>query len=72
MTERICAQCRYWQADTQYTTKEMPEPRIGECRRHSPPALRSTANAAYWAWPLTRDNEWCGDWKDVMRLPRIP
>jgi hypothetical protein len=61
-TEANCGGCRYW-------AKKAGEKARGECRRRAPaPANADDANEEGWptygaAWPLTFDDDWCGEFK---------
>lgn len=45
-------------------------PMWGQCRRHSPRLNPATAKAyvVEGAWPLVRDDDWCGEWKVLTRM----
>lgn len=50
--EASCSNCMYWQAldDT-----------AGNCRRHAP---RPRTSEHTWRWPVTDDDDWCGEWEE--------
>ncbi|MDQ2964121.1 MAG: hypothetical protein M3R31_13370 [Pseudomonadota bacterium] len=49
-------------------------PMQGQCRRHSPHLNPATARAyvVEGVWPLVRDDDWCGEWKVLMRMGESP
>lgn len=53
----LCLTCRWWfDLDGEQ----------GECRRHPPTVVPIFAEAMS-SWPITHDDEWCGEWQPVGR-----
>lgn len=50
-----CSACVFWDAPNL-------EAGLGWCRVNPPVQLTSTASGQTAAWPLTRSDDWCGDW----------
>ncbi len=51
MIKPSCAKCRFWVS--------VPEKIYGACRRNAPLA----DGALHTEWPLTDEDEWCGEFK---------
>ena len=54
-----CHQCVFWIADDSTATNDRP-PIKGECHRY--PAPMKT-DLSFFRWPVTFDDDWCGEWK---------
>ena len=50
-----CITCKWW-----FQLEDYPEE--GMCHRHSPVLLDSEVGSHIARWPMTRDNQSCGDW----------
>lgn len=46
-----CSDCAYW---------EPIDDDAGQCRRNAP---RPRAVDTGWRWPITNDDDWCGEWE---------
>jgi hypothetical protein len=67
LTEKICANCKFFSPNYEPTPEEGEEPQFdptetaGDCRRHAP-----TVNLAaddYQVWPINLGSDWCGDFR---------
>jgi hypothetical protein len=62
--EVVCFNCHYWDQDD-----EDPVSGTGICRRYPPSisnkrmSIDANYGAMYPAWPMTEENEWCGEHK---------
>lgn len=60
----LCRDCRYW------SKRDRPRGHVldsGECRRHQP-SPRTTENGHdYREWPITHEDDWCGDAEPVRK-----
>lgn len=45
-----CGTCRFHDSHASYNPQL-----VGECRRRSPVSVEEN-------WPVTKDEDWCGDW----------
>jgi hypothetical protein len=61
--DHICEKCKYW-LETGGTDSGL----VGECHRNAPqPELIDTsskANIRYAIWPVTADENWCGQFEE--------
>lgn len=55
----LCTTCRWW-----YRLDD----ESGECRRHPPTVVPIFAEAMS-CWPITHDDEWCGEWQPAGKGP---
>jgi hypothetical protein len=64
-----CVNCEYYDRRRARPT-DGKAPMWGQCRRHSPRLNPATAKAyvVEGAWPLVRDDDWCGEWKVLTRM----
>ena len=64
-----CVNCEYYDRRRARPT-DGKAPMWGQCRRHSPRLNPATAKAyvVEGAWPLVRDDDWCGEWKILTRM----
>ena len=64
-----CVNCEYYDRRRARPT-DGKAPMWGQCRRHSPLLNPATAKAyvVEGAWPLVRDDDWCGEWKILTRM----
>jgi hypothetical protein len=64
-----CVNCEYYDRRRARPT-DGKAPMWGQCRRHSPLLNPATAKAyvVEGAWPLVRDDDWCGEWKVLTRM----
>jgi hypothetical protein len=63
-----CINCRFY--DRRHARPlDGKAPLWGQCRRHAPHLNPVTAKAyvVEGIWPLVRDDDWCGEWKVVIR-----
>lgn len=51
-----CAGCAYWKARRR--------PGTGECRRHTPTAIQDRDGDTWRTWPVTRYDDWCGEYSE--------
>jgi hypothetical protein len=66
MSEPTCYECRYWDKVTSYPDKR----NSGLCRIHPP--VRNDTDNDDWGWPVTYDEDWCGEWVQLVRSPELP
>lgn len=68
-----CVNCQYYDRRRARPT-DGKAPMWGQCRRHSPQLNQVTAKAyvVEGVWPLVRDDDWCGEWKVLSRMPDEP
>lgn len=68
-----CVNCQYYDRRRARPT-DGKAPMWGQCRRHSPQLNQVTAKAyvVEGVWPLVRDDDWCGEWKVLDRMPDEP
>lgn len=68
-----CVNCQYYDRRRARPT-DGKAPMWGQCRRHSPQLNQVTAKAyvVEGVWPLVRDDDWCGEWKVLNRMPDEP
>ena len=60
-----CRTCRWWLfPSTQNVQDEKIRAERGECHR-MPPALFSFGQIAGNLWPMTKPDDWCGEWQKV-------
>ena len=52
-----CAACRFW-------TKLIRDDGLGRCRRY-PPQQQHVPGC--WVWPLTHEDDWCGEYQSPSR-----
>ncbi len=59
-TRGHCETCAWWAANL------VLEHGQSECRRHAPRAgqRRPSDAGAVTVWPMTDENDWCGDWTE--------
>ena len=64
-----CVNCEFYDRQRARPT-DSEAPMRGQCRRHSPHLNPVTAKAhvVEGAWPLVRDDDWCGEWKILTRM----
>ena len=63
-----CINCRFY--DRRHAKPlDGKAPLWGQCRRHAPRLNPVTAKAyvVEGIWPLVRDDDWCGEWKIILR-----
>lgn len=74
-----CINCRFY--DRRHARPlDGKAPLWGQCRRHGPQLNPNPINAKAYVvegiWPLVRDDDWCGEWKIILRaeewLPESP
>ena len=68
-----CVNCQYYDRRRARPT-DGKAPMWGQCRRHSPHLNPVTAKAyvVEGVWPLVRDDDWCGEWRVLTRMPEEP
>lgn len=68
-----CVNCQYYDRRRARPT-DGKAPMWGQCRRHSPHLNPVTAKAyvVEGVWPLVRDDDWCGEWHVLTRMPQEP
>ncbi len=68
-----CVNCQYYDRRRARPT-DGKAPMWGQCRRHSPQLNQVTAKAyvVEGVWPLVRDDDWCGEWRVLTRMPEEP
>jgi hypothetical protein len=68
-----CVNCQYYDRRRARPT-DGKAPMWGQCRKHSPHLNPVTAKAyvVEGVWPLVRDDDWCGEWKILTRMPEEP
>lgn len=54
---RNCCYCRFFSKEIRQDGVDIGGKMIGDCRRYPP---NNTAKP----WPLVRDLDWCGEWRD--------
>lgn len=62
-----CTSCQYY--DRHQRNADAKSPNAGQCRR-SAPALSPINQKTYMiegVWPTVRDDDWCGEWKALVR-----
>ncbi len=64
MSERRerCETCRFWDSP------HVDQQEDGLCRRHAPrcfPRKEESETLRYPRWPLTLNDEWCGEWQPL-------
>ena len=64
-----CVNCEYYDRRRARPT-DGKAPMWGQCRRHSPLLNPATAKAyvVEGAWPLVRDDDWCGQWQAQRKV----
>jgi hypothetical protein len=65
-----CVNCRFY--DRRHAKPlDGKAPLWGQCRRHAPQLNPNPINAKAYVvegiWPLVRDDDWCGEWKVILR-----
>ena len=65
-----CINCRFY--DRRHAKPlDGKAPLWGQCRRHAPQLNPNPINAKAYVvegiWPLVRDDDWCGEWKVILR-----
>jgi hypothetical protein len=65
-----CINCRFY--DRRHAKPlDGKAPLWGQCRRHAPQLNPNPINAKAYVvegiWPLVRDDDWCGEWKIILR-----
>lgn len=74
-----CINCRFY--DRRHARPlDGKAPLWGQCRRQAPQLNPNPINAKAYVvegiWPLVRDDDWCGEWKIILRadewLPESP
>ncbi|MBK9676535.1 MAG: hypothetical protein IPO82_15350 [Betaproteobacteria bacterium] len=67
-----CATCHYY--DRRHARgQDGRSSRSGPCRR-SAPMLSPVSTKSYQiegVWPTVRDDDWCGEWKILLRRPAV-
>src|SRR5208283_3132103 len=68
-----CVNCQYYDRRRARPT-DGKAPMWGQCRKHSPHLNPVTAKAyvVEGVWPLVRDDDWCGEWRVLTRMPEEP
>jgi hypothetical protein len=68
-----CVNCQYYDRRRARPT-DGKAPMWGQCRRHSPHLNPVTAKAyvVEGVWPLVRDDDWCGEWRELTRIIEEP
>ncbi len=66
-TERRCDRCRFWH-EFSGNSEATPGEHTGECRRHPPVIvfpfqMHDILPAESGFWPLTRPEDWCGEFQ---------
>lgn len=62
-----CRICRYWANPQTCDLLDTPDAdMLSECRRHAP---RLCGNQDKRPWPLTRAEDWCGDFEPRWGVP---
>ena len=64
--ERVCCQCNFWDQKTFH----QKERNFGWCRVNPP--IRNGTDEREWSWPDTYDEDWCGEWVQLVRTPELP
>jgi hypothetical protein len=62
-----CTSCQYFDRNNRHADAKSPN--AGQCRR-SAPALSPINQKSYMiegVWPTVRDDDWCGEWKALVR-----
>ena len=70
-----CLNCQYYDRRSERSNDGRATVMWGQCRRHSPQMNPVTATKAYLvegAWPLVRDDDWCGEWRAPTRTSIAP
>lgn len=65
-----CINCRFY--DRRHARPlDGKAPLWGQCRRHAPQLNPNPIHAKTYVvesiWPLVRDDDWCGEWKVILR-----
>jgi hypothetical protein len=74
-TVEKCLNCQYYDRRNARPNDGRAPVMWGQCRRHSPQVNPMTATKAYLvegAWPLVRDDDWCGEWRAPTRTSIAP
>jgi hypothetical protein len=62
-----CSTCRFWQPDPDTLANELGECRINPPQHHplpgDPDEPDTRAGLPRRPWPLTADDDWCGQWR---------
>jgi len=60
-----CGECKFWEAEKEQST-------LGRCRRHAPKTITNGLSEKHVAvttvWPLTTDQDWCGEWSAKVEV----
>ena len=66
MNTKTCSDCDFWEQ------RMRPHHKQGQCRRRSPTWTSSySGEEELRRWPLTFDNDWCGEGKWSPDLSRV-
>lgn len=70
-----CINCRFY--DRRHARPlDGKAPLWGQCRRQAPQLNPNPINAKAYVvegiWPLVRDDDWCGEWKIILRAEEWP
>jgi hypothetical protein len=60
-----CGTCKFW--DTDYPGNEVPL-EYGYCRRRPPTPSAEAVGREGVMWPSTRQDDWCGQWRVLLKL----
>jgi hypothetical protein len=56
---QTCATCVFWKVQPFLSTRRAE--RSGQCRCAAPVALHDQQRGVVTRWPLTQEQDWCGD-----------
>ena len=62
-----CTSCQYY--DRNHRNADAKSPNAGQCRRAAPmlSPLNQKSYMIEGVWPTVRDDDWCGEWKALVR-----